>query len=250
MTPAPRSQDEVEFAGLTFRGLHLEDVMPGERFKFVVTVNADLIVTSTSDARFRRIISENISTFDGQVTWWLAKLLAKPRDRTFSKISGSDVIYDLLRHTQQTGNRIFFLGASETSNSSAVRRARQEFSVAVDGYSPPSTTYPHPSGWSDEIAKRLAAFRPHVVLVALGSPRQEFWIDDNKQQLEALGVRLVIGCGGTLDFFSATLPRAPLFVQRIGLEGLYRLLKQPSWMRLKRLGRSLLIFGIALTRRA
>ena len=58
----------LEFAGLKFRGLRCADLFPQEGvFKFIVTVNADFIVTSTSDMRFRRLISANLSTFDGQV---------------------------------------------------------------------------------------------------------------------------------------------------------------------------------------
>src|SRR5207245_5558330 len=66
--------------------------------------------------------------------------------------------------------------------------------------------------------------RAHVLLVAYGAPRQELWIDRLKEQL---GVAVAIGVGGTFDYLTGRVPRAPLWMRRVGLEWLHRLARQP-----------------------
>ena len=65
--------------------------------------------------------------------------------------------------------------------------------------------------------------------------KQEYWIDDNRKVLEKIGVQLAIGCGGTFDFVAETIKRAPVFIQEIGMEGIWRLIMEPKWFRLKRI---------------
>ena len=246
MSDSRTTADAVKFAGLIFRGLHSADLFPHENeFKFIVTVNADFIVNAARDTRFKQLISSNHATFDGQVTWWLARLLGRPRGVTFEKISGSSFALELLEHAAAHGLRVFFLGASSTVNEAAVRAARARYGVDVSGYSPSFGTYPGTAQWNTQILDQLKAHAPHILLVAFGSPKQEFWIDDHRESLQDVGVRLAVGCGGTLDFLAGAVRRAPVTVQRLGLEGVYRLAMQPSWFRLKRLGRSLLVIPIA-----
>ncbi len=246
MTKASPHLSRVQFAGLSFSGLRAADLLPeAGQFKFIVTVNADFVVTSCADDRFQRIISGNLATFDGQITWWLARLLATPKGTTFEKISGSSFAHNLLEDAAARGLRVFFLGARPHVNEAAVRAVQTRYGVDVTGYSPPLSAYPGLPAWNDDILKRLEARTPHVVFVALGSPKQELWIDDHREALQDAGVQLAIGCGGTLDFLAGEVTRAPRWVQQSGLEGVYRLLVQPKLFRLKRLTRSLLVIPIA-----
>lgn len=235
----------INFAGLTFRGLRAADIFPHPgKFKFIVTVNADLIVISSQENRFANLISNNIATIDGQITFWLAKLLSKPRQINFEKISGSSFSYDLLQYASDNKLRVFFLGASSSANELAIFKAKDQFGIDVMGYSPPLSSYPFSSSWNEVTLDRIFQHSPHILLVAFGSPKQEYWIEDNIQSLKDAGVQLAIGCGGTLDFLSGSISRAPLTIQKIGLEGLYRLAMQPSWFRLKRIAKSFLVFPI------
>jgi N-acetylglucosaminyldiphosphoundecaprenol N-acetyl-beta-D-mannosaminyltransferase len=235
----PLTVEHVVFCGHTFRGLSKQRLLEAtDAFTFVVTVNADFLVTAEESPRFTRLIDEGHATFDGQITLWLARCLARPRGVVFEKVSGSSFANDLLVSAATKGERVFMLGAQSEVNAAAVRQARTRFGAQVDGYSPPVFAYPGDATLNEDILRRIAAFRPHVLLVAFGSPKQEFWIDDHRVALERSGVRLAMGCGGTLDFLAGSLRRAPLLLQRFGLEGVYRLLQEPSWMRLKRLARS------------
>lgn len=239
----------VRFAGLQFRGLRLSDVLPpAHGMKWVITVNADFVVQAFRDTRFARLIDDNHATFDGQVTWWLARWLARPKGIRFDKISGSSLAYELFEHAARHQQRAFLLGAAPEVNRRAVNNVEKAYGIEVAGYAPPFARYPAPEDWTQQVLDRIAAFRPAILLVAFGAPKQEFWIDDHREVLARAGVRLVVGCGGTLDFVAGAIARAPVPVQRIGLEGVYRLLAQPSWFRLRRLFRSLLVIPIALWR--
>ena len=83
---------------------------------------------------------------------------------------------------------------------------------------------PDPSADQETLA-RLAAERPHVLLVAYGAPKQELWIDRMGDQLP--GVAVAIGVGGAFDYLTGRVPRAPRWMRRVGMEWLFRLAQQP-----------------------
>lgn len=245
MNKAITSQPSLELAGLTFKGLHAVDLFPQPGvFKFIVTANADFIVISSQSERFAKLISKNFATIDGQVTLWLARIFGRPRKVDIEKISGSSFAYDLLQHAAENRLRVFFLGASPAVNELATQTARARYGIDVIGFSPQLTAYPMALAWNEDVLARIKKHSPHILLVALGTPKQEYWIEDNTQALKDAGVQVAIGCGGTLDFIAGAITRAPVWVQRAGLEGLYRLAMQPSWFRVKRLARSFLVFPI------
>jgi N-acetylglucosaminyldiphosphoundecaprenol N-acetyl-beta-D-mannosaminyltransferase len=239
--------DIVQFAGLTFRGLTSKTLLEQrERMTVIVTVNADFIVRAKAERRLAGIISNDYSTFDGQVPFWLAKMMAKPKEVEFEKISGSDFAYSLLAHAAEHDKRVFFLGASDETNRAARMIAKQRYGIEIDGYSPPLAEYPFPDEWKADTIDRIRAFKPHYLFVGFGMLKQEYWIDDHREALQALGVEIAIGCGGTLDFISGRIRRAPKWIQTAGLEGVYRLVVERKLFRLKRLLRSFGVFFAVL----
>ena len=80
---------------------------------------------------------------------------------------------------------------------------------------------------TDEVIRHIHESRADVLLVALGAPRQEFWIDHH---LVATGVPVALGVGGLFDFYSGRLKRAPLWMREAGIEWLYRLIQEPRRM--------------------
>ena len=234
------------FAGLQFRGRQAKTLFPElGKFKFIVTVNADFVVIAFRNQRFTNLISNNFATIDGQITLWLARLLGKPSNTTIEKISGSSFSYELLKYAKDNNLRVFFLGALPSVNDLAIKNIKIKYDLDVKGFSPSLSTYPFLSDWKEDVLSKVLEYSPHILFVALGTPKQEYWIEENADALELSGVQIAIGCGGTLDFLAGSISRAPLWLQKSGFEGLYRLALQPSWFRLKRLARSLLIFPIA-----
>ena len=98
------------------------------------------------------------------------------------------------------------------------------------------------------ILSKLQAYKPYYLFVGFGAGKQERWISEHQKELESYGVHLAVGSGGTFEMVAGKLKRAPLFIQKIGLEGVYRFVIEPKWFRLKRLLISLKIFRYAWMR--
>jgi N-acetylglucosaminyldiphosphoundecaprenol N-acetyl-beta-D-mannosaminyltransferase len=193
--------------------------------KLIITVNAEIIVEANRNPKLAQIINENWATFDGQWPYVLAKWKARRKD--IEKISGSDFVYELCAFAAGQGRKVFLLGAAPEVNRESCRRLRRHLGVECAGYSPQVMEFPFPAEVDREILSRLESFRPDILVVCLGSPKQEFWADLHRNELECIGVRWVIGAGGTLDFIAGTVRRAPVLLQRMGLEGLWRLGLEP-----------------------
>lgn len=233
--------DTVYLCGIRFNALTHNDLFNNlESFKQVSTVNAEFIVRAQKNKRFRDIINSNYSTIDGQFLYFLLKL-KYPRKR-FAKISGCDFIYDLCQFSKNHDKRIFLLGGYEKSNSLAVDQLRKLYEIEIQGFSPEFKPYPFDKEHNNKIIQKIQSFSPDILLVGFGAYKQEMWINDNKEILEASNVKIAIGVGGTFDYIAGRIKRAPRFFQVAGLEIFYRLYAEPSKVRLKRIFLSFRIF--------
>jgi N-acetylglucosaminyldiphosphoundecaprenol N-acetyl-beta-D-mannosaminyltransferase len=233
----------VNFCNLQFRGLSREIIFNNfedGNFTFVITVNSEFIIHANRDPSFQNLISNNFATFDGQLPYIIAKI--KNRFLKFEKISGSDFIYDACHYARDNGLSIFLLGGHEESNLGSLVELRNKYKISIDGYSPAFSPYPFNKRHNKDILRKVAKFKPQILFVGFGSRKQEFWIEEHRSLLESIGVRMVVGCGGTFDFVSGRINRAPILWQRLGLEGVFRFLKEPKMFRFKRLLKSFLIF--------
>lgn len=234
----------VNFAGLSFTGLTRQSILAGNDFRMIVTANAEIIVRANEDKKYGDVVRKGTLTFDGQIPYVLAKLI--DRSTSFEKISGSDFIYDVCEFARKQGKSIFLLGGKEDSNALSVKKLEGTYSIRIDGFSPPHSAYPFSDDIEGQIQKKISDFKPDYVFVAFGAIKQEYWIDSHADFLKQLGVKFAVGCGGTFDFVAGKVHRAPALFQKIGLEGLWRLLMEPKLFRLKRLLMSFKIFAYAL----
>ncbi|RWN45752.1 MAG: glycosyltransferase [Mesorhizobium sp.] len=141
-------------------------------------------------------------------------------------LNGTDFVPAFLQ-ASTTPLTVGLLGATRVNAEAAsVKLAalavQHKFVVIHDGYFPASQ--------EQEIVDRIAALRPDVLLVAMGVPRQELWIE---RHIDARHCTLPIAVGALLDFLSGAVPRAPLWMRRLRLEWLFRLAVEPSrlWRR-------------------
>lgn len=214
--------------------------------QIVVTVNAEAIVRSQHENRLKEIINSSITTIDGQIPLWLFK--HKYKGIEIEKISGSELIYSLPQYSANNHYKVFLLGGQPESNEGAVNKLKQLYpTLEIKGYSPPYSPYPFPDNINEEILIQIQSFKPDFLFVGFGMGKQEFWEFDNFHFLAKSGVKLIIGCGGSFDFASGKIKRAPLLIQRCGLEGVWRLFKEFKWFRIKRLLISSKIFYYYLT---
>lgn len=232
----------ILFAGIQFKGLDKKELLNlTDDLKVVATLNAEFIVLANEKPEFKKLLANAVCTFDGQVPYLLAKI--KNPTRKFQKISGSDFIYDACSSAHANNLKLFLLGGKEESNRISLEKIKTRYAgILADGFSPPFSAYPFVKEIDSQIKEQISKFKPDIIFVGFGAEKQERWIMDNFEYLKNLGVKLAIGSGGTFEFVSGTLPRAPKVFQILGLEGVFRLAVEPKAFRAKRLIKSLKIF--------
>jgi N-acetylglucosaminyldiphosphoundecaprenol N-acetyl-beta-D-mannosaminyltransferase len=210
-------------------------------FMHLIPLNAEAFVFANNNNEFMRILDLNYTTIDGQIPLWLFKF--KNPSVKIEKISGSDIVYDICNWASEMDKRVFLLGGDEKSNFLSVKYLSDMYpNLQISGCSPSYESYPFSSENQLYIKKKVSYFVPNILFVAFGLRKQHFWIEDNRDLLLKLGINLVVGCGGTLDFVSKKIKRAPLIIQKIGLESLWRLFCEPKLFRLERIFYSFNIF--------
>jgi N-acetylglucosaminyldiphosphoundecaprenol N-acetyl-beta-D-mannosaminyltransferase len=228
----------MEFCNIDFKVSQRKELFKldsKELPKCIIPVNAQVIVLANNNERLMRFINKQWAVFDGQVPLIKAKKINKEFDK-YEKLSGSDMVYDFCSFALENDKKVFFLGGEHKSNEMAVKNIMKKYKgIDIKGFSPEIETYPFSKKFVDSCLYELNIFKPDILFVGYGAPKQEFFIEDNYEFFKAIGIKYVISCGGTFDFVSGKLKRAPKWIQNIGLEGLYRLLKQFSWMRVRRL---------------
>lgn len=188
----------------------------------VFTPNVDHVVTAEDDEEFRRAYdAASLSLADGQPLIWASRLLGTPLPE---KVSGSDLVWPLVQRAASRGWRVYLLGGAPGVAAAAARRMETELGVCVAGVDVPEIDVASPDPAGVAAAERVRAARPHLVLVALGAPKQERWIHRN---LERMRPSVVLGVGAALDFVAGRVRRAPRWMSRAGLEWLHRLARGP-----------------------
>lgn len=209
------------------------------RGAYAVTPNPEIVLRAEQDpALFEALQEAALCLPDGVGLVWASYLAGKPLDR---RLPGIDFAAALMEKLAAERGRVYLLGARPGVAERAADRLREKYQgLTVAGARHGYFTEAEEARAIEEIA----ALRPELVLVCLGSPRQELWM---RAQAPALGAGLLVGLGGALDVFSGKIPRAPAAWQRLGLEWLYRLLREPK--RIARVWRLPAIFRVALQER-
>ena len=208
----------------------------------VCTVNPEFIIEARRRPAFSRTLAAaDLCTPDGVGVLWAARRAGVRLDE---RVTGSDAIYRLCERAAVQGWRVFFLGAA----AGVAERAAAELARLYPGLRVAGTFggSPADADWR-QIRQRLAAARADLLFVAYGHPRQDLWIYQHRRELP---VAVAMGVGGAFDFVAGITPRAPLWMQRLGLEWLFRLVRQPwRWRRMKTLPRFVLLVLLERARR-
>jgi N-acetylglucosaminyldiphosphoundecaprenol N-acetyl-beta-D-mannosaminyltransferase len=185
----------------------------------ICTANPEFILTAQEDAKFKAILNQaDLVIPDGVGVLWAARQLGKFLPE---RVAGSDLVVRLAERGAQQGWRIFFLGAAE----GVAARAAEILQARFPAFNCVGTFSGSPRIEDEaEILRHIHAAQPDILFVAFGHPKQDKWI---ARLREKLNVPVSMGVGGSFDFIAGVVPRAPLWLQRLNLEWLYRLWKQP-----------------------
>lgn len=189
------------------------------------TLNPEFVMHARRDPHFATTLQQaDLCVPDGGGVLWAARrqgVLLKER------VTGSDGIYRICEQAAQRGWRVFFLGAAPGVAAETARRLAERYpGLCIAGSASGS---PHEADWP-MIHAQLTQAQPDILFVAYGHPQQDRWIAHHRA---ALPVKVAIGVGGAFDFVAGVTKRAPRWMQRLGIEWLYRLLIQPwRWRRM------------------
>ena len=220
---------KTDILGVAFDALTLDEaeeradaLLRARRGGYIVTANPEIVLHSREDAAYAAAVNgADLVLADGVGDLYAARLLKTPLPE---RVAGSDLTPRLLSRLAERGGSVFLYGARP----GVAERAGEALRSACPGLRIAGTE----NGYiSDETAlfTALDKEQPDLLLLGLGVPRQELWMAQNRQRTNAV----MIGVGGLLDVFAGDIPRAPEAWQRLGLEWLYRLLREPK--RIKRM---------------
>lgn len=216
--------------GVLFDDFNREDglqeitkIIEAKKFgKYLVRPNAEIVTSAQSDPRFREILNKaDLSIPDGVGVLLASRLLGVTlRDR----FGGPESMLDIAKLAEEREFSIYLLGGKVQTAAKAVRNLKRKFkNLKIAGFQ---------SGYftdSNQVINDINKVKPNIVFVGMGAPKQEKWIWENKDKLNA---NLLVAEGGSFDYLAEEAKRAPVFIRKVGLDWLFRLITQP-W-RIKR----------------
>lgn len=185
----------------------------------IFTPNSEIILKAYKDKEFCDILNDaDLLTADGIGVVYASKILGDPIEQ---RAAGFDIACGLVDRIAETGHRLYLFGGKPAIAERAKRNLEKRYPFIQivgtrNGYFNEEET--------KDIVNDINSVGADIVFVCLGAPKQEKWINENKNKLNA---KVLMGIGGSLDVFAGEVERAPEFWCKSGLEWLYRLIKEP-----------------------
>lgn len=199
----------------------------------IITANAEIIYRGYRDKKLSRTLNKaHLVTADGMGVVWASRYL---KDPVQERVTGIDLMRSICSKAQEKGWKLYFLGAAPGVAEKAVLKVLETYPkcriVGYDhGYFSPEE--------EPKVIENIKKVQPDILFVAMGAPKQDFWI---REHLQELGVPVCMGVGGSFDVLAGNVERAPEWMQKRGLEWLFRLYKEPKrWRRMLALPRFVL----------
>lgn len=210
----------------------IEAFLKDEGLKTIYTPNTEIVMACKEDKKLRNIVnSGDLIIPDGIGLIYASNIKKKPLKE---RVTGFDLSIKILEIANRGGYSLYLLGGKEGIAKKAGEKIKEKYpNINIVGYHHGyfkgshlgEKDHPEEIAIVDEICEK----KPDIIFVGLGFPKQEIWIHENKERLQA---KVIIGNGGTMDILSGNIKRAPEIFQKLGLEWFYRLIKEPS--RIKR----------------
>jgi N-acetylglucosaminyldiphosphoundecaprenol N-acetyl-beta-D-mannosaminyltransferase len=200
----------------------------------IVTLNAEMVVAAQQDAELDRIIRHaHLIVPDGAGIVWAMRLQGVQVER----LPGIELASAALRRAAAAGRSVALIGGDKTVLSKLEKQLPKQYPgleivCTQQGYFSPSE--------EEHVVAEISSHKPELILVALGMPKQEYFID--RWQRPSFPKAVMIGVGGSFDVWAGVSKRAPANMQKMHLEWLYRLVTEP-W-RWRRIGSALPAFAL------
>ena len=194
--------------------------LDSDKLNTVYTRNPEFIMNARDDEEFKKILNEgDLVIPDGIGVVYASRILGNP---VSERVPGYELTENILKGIKDKKYTAYFLGSKGDTAKLAAENMMQKYTgLKVAGYRDGYFKVEEEERIIDEINRLEVDY----LVVGLGSPKQEQFIYRNKQKLK---VKVAIGNGGTLDIMAGKVKRAPVIFQKLGLEWLYRLLKEPT----------------------
>ena len=186
----------------------------------IVTANAEIIYQASKNEKMRSVINKaQMVTADGSGVVWASRQLGQPLPQ---RVTGIDLVNGICEQSAKEKWKIYILGSAPGVAATAAVNIRDKF----PGCNIIGTHHGYFHAKEEkQILAELEQLQPDVLFVALGAPKQEYWIAEHMEQLQ---IPVAMGIGGSMDVLSGNVKRAPKWMQKMSLEWLYRLIIQPT----------------------
>lgn len=197
----------------------IQEFLDENRLHIVSTPNAEIVMMAQNDEEYMRILNNtDLNVPDGSGIVFASKVF---KDPLAERVAGFDLMMEILKKAASRGDRVYLLGAAPGIAEQARKNLEKMYSgLKIVGVHNGYFTKQEEEG----IINEINACNTDILFVALGAPKQEKWIYTNR---EKLNVKVAIGVGGSFDVIAGKVGRAPYIYRRLGMEWLYRLIKEP-----------------------
>lgn len=224
-----KNKDVVDILGLPVNRITMtellritDDCIASRKQLLLGVVNVAKVVNARKDSKLRESLEEtDLIVADGLPIIWLSRLLGDPLP---GRIAGIDLMYELLREADQKNFGIYFLGAKPEVVQEVVAKVQRDYpGVRIAGYRDGYFNDQEEKG----VAEDIRDSRADIIFVAISPPKKEIFL---KKWGQIMDVPICHGVGGSFDVFAGVTKRAPLWMQKYGLEWFYRLMQEPRRM--------------------
>ena len=210
----------------------VKELLDGDKTRTIYTPNTEIIMEARKDSKLKEILNDgDLVIPDGIGLIHASRIKKKPLPE---RVTGFDLSLRLIELSNKYGYSIYFLGGKEGVALEAKKKVEEKYPniniVGIQsGYFKGTHTGNANHPQEQQIIENINNSKADILFVGFGAPKQENWIYENKDKLNC---KIIIGNGGTIDVLAEKVKRAPEIYQKLGIEWLYRLMKDPK--RLKR----------------
>lgn len=193
----------------------------------VCTPNSEIVMLAQKSGELRNFIeTADLVVPDGIGLVLASRIVKNPLSE---RVTGIDLMDRILGYCSENGKSVFIMGSRPGVAEKAAANISQKFkdisfAGTHHGYFKGYHTGCENSPEEVEVIEKINAAKPDVLFIAMGAPKQELWISKHKDRLDAT---IIMGVGGSADVYAGEVQRAPMAYQKLGLEWLYRLIKEP-----------------------